>query len=325
MLLYRILIEIRRHNNEFEGVCESCVNSYSCDILDERKTFLKKKRNQARNMVVIWSDLSFCYMPPSGENFPDMTLLIFNDKRIDKQEISTQISDQEVWIDVRKSYLEDDLFHELLHWYHQLRHPIRFHEDANLNGIYKINERLGGYYYPQFIKASDEDKKLAATAWMQSGSDYIVSIEEMRTILGDPSSSVEGDDISENTFTLSRQKKSKVKPKIRFGHKNFDFVENIETIKLAINSVAKSLIPFNVEVEEVEKNFIDFFGDNSEYISGFGKTKYPLYIEKIKMIKEEIEAKHIKKRWKGRSTDDATEPSYGKQAVVAGSDDHVAP
>jgi len=216
VLLYRILIEIRRVDQNGKG----CVDK---NVLKQMPVILNA-RNSNRTITVRFGNASFrAGMYIAIESEDDDRGVISNNKCNDSIEIIRYMRN-----------IDCDLFHEILHWFHCLRDCKRYNLDVekfNCNdfpksfkigsnivvpGTYedktKYDIDIAHYYYRDVWNQLSTDvamKKISARVWTPS-------YEEMRTILGVPDKYSKhfknGDDLSENLYRLSSNQP------IRFGH-----------------------------------------------------------------------------------------------------------
>jgi hypothetical protein len=219
VLLYRILIEIRRQNAGV-GCVENSVLLNDAFIQD---------RNNCRSISI-----------HQGANAYDegthQILFTFDDtKEVNTVSINNNVNAIEIIRHPRSSDI--GLFHEMLHWFHSLRDYKRYcldghgaydrQEFANLitpagaiiNGVYQIGAMayqidIASHHYNGIAPADNGRRQVSARPW---DGDY----EEMRTILGVPVGYSamhfkNGDDLSENLYRLS--KANNIDRNIRFGH-----------------------------------------------------------------------------------------------------------
>jgi hypothetical protein len=233
MLLYRILIEIRRHtaagNNagRLEGIITPPVIGM---IL----------RNSNR-CISIYSGVKSSY----NSNRQKIRIREINKRHTIIGKTTAHNDDGHTAIGTSESSIDISLFHEMTHWYHTLRDPKRKNKevaDFDDDDLNLRNYHLGAYYW------SGLDNCI--TKW---GADRMIisqngwgNFEEMRTILGVPyGGSVhqytggdniykEGDDLSENLYRVC------IGSPIRFGHSRNDFYEDRKVINKVINAVNES-------------------------------------------------------------------------------------
>jgi hypothetical protein len=284
VLLYRILIEIRRRAVDGNGTCENNNNLELFQHLGVNFTQLAavnpnffNKRNECRSLKVLWRQNDFSFIRTG--------ILNFNNIVINKQIISGQLRNTNtVLIKTQQSILTDDLFHELLHWYHYLREPYRFAMDLNIRGTLGINQRIGATYYPWANAIPNVlGNRLAAVAWYGKHvtsvhSVHSVLFEEIRTILGSHigiNSYLEGDDLSENVFMLCRELLQNLPLQIRFGHKNFTYVENIVSAQQALLSASLALNNYIPNTNSPQLQVIQPLQPNVFPITGSQGTQYP--------------------------------------------------
>lgn len=231
-LLYRILIEIRRHDGMVDK--KGCFDN---GITIPTVAALTNRRNDCRHLTINWK--------PSGNSFSYPNKIINFGVQFPERKPTT------VGQDVNSNYHEiilysrsDDvgLLHEMIHWYHFLRHAERYTMERNAdNGNIKINGKkesdthtihvhIGNYYW----NTAEIDKwKLSTMPWfVVNGEELAVGFEEIRTILGAYSGIgyINGDDISENLYRSCNNYP------MRFGHSGTAFYEDksvIDKVKLA--------------------------------------------------------------------------------------------
>ncbi len=286
VLLYRLLIEIRRHANTFKkpGCLEASIN---CSISID-------SRNDCRHLMISWR--------PSGNSFSFTQKTINFGIQYPTKKITTigPIEDN----DYHKIILyprSDDvgLFHEMIHWYHSLRHIGRYSLERNANngkikidgidGIdnnSKTNINIGSYYWSQ--ETSDK-WKFSAMPWIVANTreSFAVGFEEIRTILGSDTNVanyMNGDDISENLYRLCN------KQPLRFGHSSSPFYEDKNVIEKVLSVCRNSMRQYSSNtvyqciVENPQSEDCPKFEYTSTVLrSGIGYCKYPhIGIELIK-------------------------------------------
>lgn len=229
VLLYRLLIEIRRINQKGEG-CQGEDAVSSQDHLPLRSPQSKDEaianRKYARSVNVIhvikdaWSYTSgdatdnkniaiiCCYFLRSRE---PVTLVVEKDDHI-----CTEYKHEEnIGI-----YNQTSLFHEMLHWYQQLRFPVRDDIETGLS-YYQICKKnsalLISNYYPLNLP-------MPYLSWFSS-KNFIIPSDDLRVICGSAqdfdANYIEGDDLSENALRCS------LNTYMRFGHGRKISAENI--------------------------------------------------------------------------------------------------
>lgn len=226
VLLYRILLEIRRTNGGDGSQGE-----------DIESTLLKndvKLRNNLRHISIKWSTLSnkFCWSGDInfGVNSPLLraTTVLKDPKPINGRSIYKILN-----------YPKTDdvgLFHEMIHWYHCLRDIKRIIiENTAHNGLVNLHGTnvvkntnevpFANHYWPGH---SSVDWKGSALPWVgKFGDCLVVNFEEIRTILGVPMNCPaykNGDDLSENLY------RSCCKQPLRFGHSRSAFFEDRDVV-----------------------------------------------------------------------------------------------
>lgn len=232
-LLYRILIEIRRH--------DSTVNKFGCVDSDVTAPIAIERRNDCRHLIINWKS--------SGNSFNFANKVINFGIQFPTRKPTTigQENDLQQYHEIILYPRPDDvgLLHEMIHWYHFLRHTERFTIERNAgNGSINIHGKkadnaiyihIGNYYWPT---ATEDRWKLSAMPWFVINEEELaVGFEEIRTILGSKKVDVEGyingDDISENLY------RSCDNQPLRFGHSGTAFYEDksvIDKVKLACDN-----------------------------------------------------------------------------------------
>ena len=216
VLLYRLLIEIRRLDNAgINGICEHGIPN----IVD---------RNDLRSVEIKHTNDGFSF---DGDIEFDP-----NDTAINTMFFNQRTNEVYTTDDPQLDTLDIGLFHEMLHWYHSLRHLNRYNESAS--------EEPADYRY---LLRSYYGNLSELYTW---GS---IDDEELRTILGAPNYTdinqrvfinlgaflnvlpingifvmpgqflpieglfLNGDDLSENAYRLSKNQHGRI-CHMRFGH-----------------------------------------------------------------------------------------------------------
>lgn len=205
VLLYRILIEIRRLNSNKAPSLEEGIIPLDQENLDKRR----------ENRCII----------PLVENSESYYYNLSHTIGIrTKYTKHTVIGTQN--IELQSSPISCSLFHEMLHWFHYLRDPKRHITECDHLpiarrvrrglGIHKdCHHALIAYYWG----SQTPNKENVNIQWS--------NVEEMRTIIGSSRNIKkysEGDDLSESLYRKC------IKEYIRFGHCRNNFNENIEVL-----------------------------------------------------------------------------------------------
>ena len=211
MLLYRILIEIRRHRaGEKDGI-------YGADVLDNR---LLSERNKCRSIKIV-RDVSGPYFFDGGEisflnldvKFGGLPLSVLSTVLGKKM----NIADGSVYGIVRHDLrVDENMFHEITHWYHFLRDTSRV-----MNEKEGIDRSIMFYYYGGLIGLDDVSRcSISERKW--SDLTKTLNLEEMRTMLGggDLEGALNGDDLSENLYRYCTGEP------LAFGYNQEMFYEN---------------------------------------------------------------------------------------------------
>lgn len=216
-LLYRLLIEIRRNKNG-----QGCLSK---DIRDNKGTQYSdlqqvlKDRDMCRNVKIEASS--------EGGTFDSVQGKITFRLRTNSVTIIS-LSEQKTYVIGTEPMQSDiSLFHEMNHWYHFLRHTVRYTRETGGVTPQQRNQR-----HPILTTFS----KYHLENWAQKGSVVEIEalkkvrernddekqimwsiIEEMRNVLGrgrNDEQFLNGDDLSENAYRLCRCQS------LRFGHTN---------------------------------------------------------------------------------------------------------
>lgn len=197
VLLYRILIEIRRHNlGGNVGVFE---------VEDVYRIFIQD-RNQLRSILIQYgNNIQFSY---------DGILEISNNL-VNSSVIGTSI-DNNGYTNIVfgfQSGLDINLFHELGHWYHLLRKYARSRSEMDIN---LLQHSIGKYLWNN-LDGSESDNRVDCSTWYWRG-ERGANFEEIRNIIGSSrdidENYLEGDDLSENLYRLCSG------APLRFGHRD---------------------------------------------------------------------------------------------------------
>lgn len=234
VLLYRLLIEIRRRNNTNAGCAENAEENQTAP--QPRGT--KPRSNYRKINIKSGNRNAFSYNEVTIEFCP------YHNKR--KMTTVCQQQPEKPYRMLGLYTRPDDigLFHEMLHWYHLLRAPRRFVTEKTagagtikLNGYSNANGLtiyIGAYYWNTTRTNPEVDNKynISATPW-KSRINNRIQFEEIRTILGsnvDVWNYMQGDDLSENLYRATRGSY------MRFGHSTSPYYEDEGVIQKAISS-----------------------------------------------------------------------------------------
>lgn len=230
ILLYRLLVEIRRHDNANNGIAEQNI------VHDNR-------RNGYRNILVEYGADGWWW---SGLN---ATITFCNNPN---NEVATVVNQNAPHTAMKRRELCIALFHEMLHWYHYLRDCIRANVESGLPYTNNANPILAFYF--------DINPNNPGNTW---GNGDMVRVEEIRTILGVSQNIngrngahivgfLHGDDLSENLFrcSLSFQRSLRRQSNIPMRYGNGGIINNQtfqNQILLAYNVArnAMSLVEIN--------------------------------------------------------------------------------
>ena len=174
-LLYRIIIELYRTNDKGEDCCENPLNTTPTSI---------KSRNSCRKLKVITNNNSskgYNWFAISG--FLCFSPLNLGANSVLQHKPKSNLITVQAYQDENSTNIT--LFHELLHWFHFLKNPIRY-----------SNPNRSSILLPSFTLTSID-------LWRTP---TYPNIEEIATILGTSQKDnqyTNGDDISENAYRIS--------------------------------------------------------------------------------------------------------------------------
>jgi hypothetical protein len=228
-LLYRLLIETRRQ----DGIENKIAQMYSKSGF---VTSFKDLRKKALALRVKWTVNDFSINPFKG-------LLCFNE-RLCKIQYCNDAGRRDLYnISVGPSNINVDLFHELLHWFHALRNPIRYF-DEKFGFELPIEDLIRQHPFCSFLWGISRDTPQrdllgAIRTWNEHSNEGYFDLEEVRTIIGfAPQNSSftdswhnviatfePGDELSENLYRRS------VGLPFRFGHSCVSTIEKRSTVE----------------------------------------------------------------------------------------------
>ena len=271
ILLYRILIEIRRVNETKEGSLDSCVNieGYSDELM--------KERNNSRQLIVkISSKFSLASAKLSKERTNWLPAVFNFDNSLDFFCYQSILCNQQYKIANSTGYevisavrigrsrqpLVVPVFHELVHWFHNLRDLRR--KKLERSTTFLTQGSLSGLYYKDVASENSAGKDISSFPW---GLRY--NQEEHRTICGIPSEVVtpplyyHGDELCENLFIASLKYIGGESLYFRHGHSetgspDFYFFEDCRVIEKELKSIKDYLNIIigcdNMEIYNLKKN-----------------------------------------------------------------------
>lgn len=159
------------------------------------------------------------------------------------------------YITIDPSTYDIDVFHEMNHWYHYLRHPDRQTYERNIKKDEFYNYEIYEDYWKikYAVEGIKEKREASMTPWIGRTEDKI-ACEEIRNILGKQrnvtnnpglanNAYFEGDDLSENLYRACLGKP------LRFGHDTKAFYENNRVIDMVINVTTTNISGYSVNVE----------------------------------------------------------------------------
>lgn len=260
VLLYRILIEIRRHQENNEGCTESPI------VLSASDVFV---RNTCRNLRIVYRDGDFAFRP-QGE-------LAFSNAIADETVIGSAVRDTGYSkVILCPDTVSVSLFHEMLHWYHHLRNVDRMNKEAGrVTKPHFHTHFLGKYYWGGLNSCANEwrGRLVSEQPWLAFSvifgpADY-VNFEELRTVLGVTyrgsidqyqQNYLQGDDLSENLYRMC------IGIPLRFGYGRDCFYEDTKVIDRVVNSCLKNFLLYSKAHEPEDFNVRR---------SGLGKSRFP--------------------------------------------------
>ncbi len=287
VLLYRILIEIRRHTS---GINIGCLEN----IIPPHSNLLI--RNGLRSIKIIWNNLEFYFDWPQQEI--GINNITTNLSSIGKEGISStgsydSIVNHKISVDV-------SLFHEMNHWFHYMRYPDRYEYEFNAYkmGIH-INDTnfvsaglpyavsaissvvpttvgaLGIYYWGVIGGWINID--ISESKWHALKSDGINNelrpdFEEIRNILGLKNVGLppglvfyNGDDLSENLYRMC------VGLPLRFGYGADEYYEDSRVIDKVLSCCNFWKMYYNFSPKRAKH--AGFSYDNQSNLQGIGRCK----------------------------------------------------
>ncbi len=240
VLLYRILIEIRRKDERGNGCFEtesirSANTTQNEAIIKANKTLTIKYSNSN----------AYCYPDSKCDDPISNDLLILSNASIKycnnpKHKtivVEKKLSNLQYALCKCKRKVDIAVFHELCHWYHSLRNLFRFHDEnaSDKNVISEINTHIIGKVLYGNLEYTDDRAKVSAMSWTSKPD--IISYEELRNIIGlnkkSYSQYIEGDDLCENLYRTCLGGECK----IRFSHADDEYIEDAVVIERAIEII----------------------------------------------------------------------------------------
>jgi hypothetical protein len=240
VLLYRILIEIRRHQPGGNiGYPEH--PGYVSDIPNVNNDNLLQPRNVCRRLEVRYgANQNDFFFSPNG-------ILSFFAHVDNSTVVGKTIRGQYTHIVHCLETISSSLFHEMTHWFHHLRNTVRRIDERNLNQNNRKNFEnyfLGRYYWHGLNRCVTEwsGRVISEEPWRANcifGPTNYVTFEEIRTVLGAPylgsienypQNYIQGDDLSENLYRMC------VGLPLRFGYALQTFYEDVKVINRVNNA-----------------------------------------------------------------------------------------
>lgn len=218
VLLYRLLIEIRRQEGE-KGFPEYYDESSDDDSSDDETDKTLEKRNNARSLLIAYATkfdnweyidarktncgIIYCSFEKENKNSNKNRTYSSSIVIGEGTEMYTKRTTENFQV-----YCTTALFHEMLHWYQQLRDPrrgsIEYKNNISSIGNSDLVKDYGFYNIP-----------IPYLSWGIWPYKRCIEIDELRVICGDRPERkgyLQGDDLSENAFRYS------IKAGLRFGH-----------------------------------------------------------------------------------------------------------
>jgi hypothetical protein len=229
VLLCRVLIEIRRKIANFSNI--GCLGN---DIID--LPVIMEDRNNRRSLVINWSD-RFSFSPTDS-------IININDVSYNLTTIGKKHSNYTSIVHYTAS-TDMNIFHEMIHWYHSLRHPNRLDREVNSIDCGLLADELwkfpiSWHYFRDIagLMTMDEYTRMSISGFYWRNRINQFSCEEFRTIIGSPNiivdaAIVNGDDLSENLYRAC------IGVPLKYGHNDSSFLED--------NRVIDKVIRINIE------------------------------------------------------------------------------
>jgi len=257
VLLYRILIEIRRHTLNNVGRSETGIDNTEDEL---------RHRNRYRCLNIAWGHFGL------STNKNELTFHdIFTTSTVvgnSHTRISPCFCADNGYTKIvreRKTQHDINIFHEFVHWFHKLRDIGRYNEECNTEGLYPnvLTHPIGEYYWNN-LDGKSSTARIDYSYFNWRNDQGYPSFEDIRTILGSYRSNVQyvnGDDLSENLYRMNTGRL------IRFGHQNLMFYEDRKVVNRVINSCITSYVDYN-HCDDIDFNFND-----SNNILGMGNLR----------------------------------------------------
>jgi hypothetical protein len=250
VLLYRILIEIRRHNPGGNVGCSED-DRYLVDDTVGRRAIDRCRSIDIMHMPTFGFDDTagaiFFYDNPN--NIAGTTPLVFS--VIGKSVANyTHIVQAPTTLDVV-------IFHEMIHWFHHLRNPKRYYEEINSGDTKSFNSMLPIHQYYWDGIAIGQTNQNYKRIWSAGNFNAHLDFEEMRNLLGMPHDFVQnclrGDDLSENLYRINRGLP------LRFGYSGTSFYEDKRVIDRVINAcMGNCIVYITGKSVNINQNDVDF-------------------------------------------------------------------
>lgn len=251
VLLYRILIEVRRHIQDSNiGTCGNDIVLIANSSFRERNRSIEIDKGQSQ------------YVKGSGRIKFDVTN-IRNAVIGRRKNLYSYIATDPTLNDV-------NIFHEMIHWFHYLRNPGRqtLEEKVSSDELCQISESDGVYqcYWGMLDDGTSRERLNSMTPWRADDACQQVLLEEIRTMLGMPknASYIEGDDLSENLYRACTHQP------LCFGHESLPFYEDNRVINKVLQVTNSGVVGY----------LLDFENPNYRNAKIFDKGYTPYYTKK---------------------------------------------
>jgi len=230
VLLYRILIEIRRHVGLGNNV--GCLENGI--VAPVRFAGGIGIRNINRSISVYTSDHS-----SYNKSYRKIRIREVNGRHTIIGKTTAHNNNGYTAIGKANSSIDISLFHEMTHWYHYLRNPKQYTYESDGTNLDLQNYYLGAYYWSGLDNCVTQWNTARRMVSQEAWGDF----EEIRTILGVPCGGniqryngvyKNGDDLCENLYRID------IGAPLRFGHDANKFYEDRKVINKVLNAVNES-------------------------------------------------------------------------------------
>jgi hypothetical protein len=207
VLLYRLLVEIRRKKDNIQSPENGAqINDIFLENRSKSLSLVVKPGNTSYPIAFYGSEvILFSTAGTNQEGIGQIVPTIITNKQ-DNYRVIKRCN----------SNYDTDVFHEMIHWFHALREPIRNSVEKLETSIFTHYDNIAKHYFENLEGYEDDGRKdVASRVWHHI-------LEEFRTIMGAPQNNdyLEGDDICENLYRMY------ISAPIRYGHGNIPFYED---------------------------------------------------------------------------------------------------